>query len=88
MDDKWGFEKVIFLILFFGHFLFAAAPVEEAEDAEEENHNGEAAPEAEKTEEVVEAEPSEAPPAEQARGLGGLLANRRRPLLRRPGNLA
>lgn len=59
-----------------------AVPAEES--AEENNEKTDVSAETEKVEEVSEAA-SEAP-VEQARGLG-LLANRKRPLLRRPGQL-
>lgn len=63
-------------------FCFAAPAEEAPEESKEKTEENSA--EAEKVEEVSEAA-SEAP-SEQPRGLG-LLANRKRPLLRRPGTL-
>lgn len=62
-------------------FLIIIAPAEESAD---DNEKTDVSGETEKVEEVSEAA-SEAP-VEQPRGLG-LLGNKRRPLLRRPGNL-
>lgn len=63
--------------------VYLSAPAEES--ADENNEKTEVSAETEKVEEVSEAA-SEAP-VEQPRGLG-LLGNKRRPLLRRPGTLA
>lgn len=72
--------KVLGVASLTNHFLLAPAE----ESAEDNNEKTDVSGETEKVEEVSEAA-SEAP-VEQPRGLG-LLGNKRRPLLRRPGQL-
>lgn len=60
---------------------------ESAEAGDDEEAAAAAPVEPEKVADEAEAV-SEAAPAEQPRGLSGLLANRRRPLLRRPGTIS